>query len=640
MDDKSEGNSPNPLHDDILDDVKDRSKWATYDEEVMKRRLAERKSKRVKPYPGAPNGVVPIIDDVTTEKTDQEITMLMNAPRMAIFFPLEVWPPGLLEKAEMAFDTYLRHMVEIRPKLEEAVDTKNCRGFSVVKVLRTEHDRFGEIPDVDARDPRDVIVPSNTKNIRDAERIVDVLRFTKRELRGKAKKGWNNKTIEELIKAAKADAGDQTSSEKSSLKATEHLIGLTTSGKNTETVVVWECWTYATEKLVELCKNADIEVGRRCCILYGPDKPDAILHSYPWKEKDIIEPLTQQEVLVETALAITEGRSPELFRTISGKDRAWPFIQPRAEYRTRYYYDSRGIGIKCGDDQIYATGIFNAKMTWMDYVSNPMFRNSGEFDNSSNFTAEPGSIMPRGLDYANTPNIPPALDFSLDYHKREAGRRSGAASQYNYSEGISESRKVQKTKAEVDYEAARVNLVSSASVDRFNDPWRETFQQLWEDLARMQKPIPMLRNGKFEGIAPFDIYKFKCLLVPAASAKTMNPDLQFQKDAMVMDYAAKYLQMVPQDIEKGLRKVIGRVDPIMADDLIISGQQKGPQGQQPVYTTLNDIQSALKGIGDALNQLATLTDKNDVEIRDLQKLTLKHDDKLQPKGAILGPQVA
>ena len=77
-----------PWVQDIKDDVEARGVWANKDAEIMKRPLGYRKKKRKKPYVGAPNFVVPIIDDVVTDRTEQEVSMMLNAPHISNFISL------------------------------------------------------------------------------------------------------------------------------------------------------------------------------------------------------------------------------------------------------------------------------------------------------------------------------------------------------------------------------------------------------------------------------------------------------------------------------------------------------------------------------------------------------------------------
>jgi len=261
-------------------------------------------------------------------------------------------------------------------------------------------------------------------------------------------------------------------------------------------------------------------------------------------------------------------------------------------------------------------------MTWMDYLSNPMFEGD-EPENSSNFTAEPGAKLPKSWKIAQLPSIPSALDFGIDYHKRAAGQRAGAGSMYSFSEQVSQSRKLEKTATEVQYDQARIAQVSSAAVDRFNDPWQELFQQLWDELRRMQKPLPMIRNNEYQGEAPLDVYKTPVMLVPAASAKTLNPDIQFQRSQSAYQFVAAMAASgaVAADLHKGMRAVLDNYDPFFADQILLNPNAQGPQGQPPIY-------NMLQGLQQAVTQLAGILDQKSVELKDVQKLAIEHDDTL------------
>ena len=171
----SDYKSTNQCFHDALSDMQNIAKWADRDEKICRLRLCERRAKRRKPYPGAPNGVVPIIDDTVRGVVDQELTMLANARYYAHFIPLTQIPATDLAQAQMGFDTYLRFILNALPKIEEGLDNKASRGFAVIKIIRTKHPRYGEIPDFETRDIRRIIVPSTTKDIRASERITDLL---------------------------------------------------------------------------------------------------------------------------------------------------------------------------------------------------------------------------------------------------------------------------------------------------------------------------------------------------------------------------------------------------------------------------------------------------------------------------------
>ena len=583
----------NPHKTPVLEDVKNRAEWARLDLEITRRIRGKRKAKKTKPYPGAPNTVVPIVADVTRDKTDQEITMTRNTPLVANFISLAPGTePDLLRKAEMGFDSYLRHIVRIMPKLEEAMDTKNARGMSVIKVFRSEDDRFGTISDCEPWDPRDVIVPFYTKDLRKSDRLTFILRLSKQELRAKAEsKGWKN--VETVITKAKKTERDQAGNteETDYLSGVRELIGLTTSGPESETIVVWEHYHYATDWDVLKDPTGSIVKGRRCCTIFSPDAPEDILTAYPWREADGEVALTAEELLIEAEAALHENRPVHKTKTVPGKDRAWPGIQARYDKRG-YYYDTRGVGHLCMDDQIVATAQQNAKLTMLDYYQQPLL--SGPNAQGTNVSFEPGSRMPENTQFISPPPIPSQFDFDVEMLKRSSARRCGAASQYEFSGNVSSSKRVQKTATEVVTEGNHAGMVSSASVDRFNDPLIDLYTQLWEDLVRLNKPLPIIAGDQFMGEMPLEVYALKVLIVPAASAKTLHPDLQFQKAQAALTFLWGFKDVVPVDVTKALTDVFGHWDPVMASRWIMKETQQGPNGEPPVYKLISNLYAAVK----------------------------------------------
>jgi hypothetical protein len=628
---------PNPHVTPILEDVNNRSEWARLDLEIIQRRRGRRKTRKTKPYPGAPNTVVPIVDDVTREKTDQEITMTRNTPLIANFIPLtDGADMGLIRKAEIGFDSYMRFVARSMSKLEEGMDIKNARGMVVFKVFRSEDDRFGTIPDFDAWDPRDVIVPFYTKDFRRADRVTFVLRLSEQEIKGRASsKSWRN--VEALISAAKRDDRETAgrTNEEDYLSAVKNLVGLTTSGPSSATIVVWEHYHYATAWDVKQDPSGSVIEGRRCVTIFSPDAPDIVLAIYPWREADTETPLTPPELVAEAERALIEGRPVRRTRTEPGKDRPWPGVQCRYDKRG-YYYDTRGIGHLCMDDQIVATAQQNAKLTLLDYYQQPLL--SGNVTHGTNISFEPGSKLPEGVKFLEPPQIPSQFDFDIEMLKRSSARRGGALSMYEFSGDVTAKKRIQKTATEVVSEGNRAGMMSSASVDRFNDPLIDLFQQVWDDLRRLNKPLPLISNDQFTGTMPLEVYGLDVLIVPAASAKTLNPDAQFTKAQNALVYLWQFKDFVSIDLQRALEDTFGHWDPVTAARWLLKPEAQGPQGQPPVYQLISKLFAAVKTLvadnQDVLKQL----DEHGKVLERVAKLSLNTADNVDGGFRMMPPE--
>ncbi|NCC50216.1 MAG: hypothetical protein EOM20_03275 [Spartobacteria bacterium] len=539
------------LYTQICGDLKARDQWESKDERILKRRLGERAKQKNYPYKGAPNFVEPLIDDIVNSKTDQEISMFFNALHVCHVAPLGPMDNNLRAMVETGFDSYFRYVIpRSRAKLEEAMDTKNARGFSVLKQVRGySHLLEKDIPDFEVIDLLDVIVPPDTTSISDAEYICHVMRLTEREFKRRAReKGWENwEDVLERCKSEDRDGGDRSGGLDTYGK-TKGMVGLTES-KDGEYVVVWEIYHYAVEKDED--ESCGICSGKRMVTILCPDAQDLPLAKYPWKEADVLE-----------AVLLPGSVEPEMVVVEEGHDRPWPFVQPRYENRSRRYYDSRGLGHLLYDDQIAATALKNAQFTMLEYYQKPMF--SGNVQNSANVTLEPGSFLPEGCSRLDPPNLPGQLNFDRNDLRATASRRAGT-DQYNYSTDFG-SRKLQKTATEVKSDQYRTSLLSSAAVDRFNEPLAELCQLLWDDMKRIGLEFSIIIPGEPENEMNGqrfgeELYSTPIMLQPAASAKTLNPDMVLMRYMNMYQFNATYAQQTGFDFLKAARVVNSSWDP-------------------------------------------------------------------------------
>lgn len=629
-----------PFFQTVLDHLDDRAEWNKKDTEIQKRRLGERPRKRNNPYPNAPNFVDQIIDDMVAMKTDQERSMIANTPSIAVMIPRggKIPEPGVVTKAQRTFDTFLRHVIKFMPKCEEAIDTKNVRGFAVTLGVRVDHPDYGPIPDFEILDPKDLIVPWSTRwtKLPNADGLTYVKRYTKREFAAMAKDGWRNteRVLDQLRQSSTKDEEGVTQSayddeEHSSERATAKIVGVSASSVTENKIVVWCYMCYATKWIVQRAKNPDVVEGRKCMAYICPDVPDVLLYAKPWKRPDtpaVTRPMNQTERVMENISALREGRDPlyevVLTPAVPGKDKPWPINQHRYEMRSSLWYDSRGLGHLLMDNQIMSTAIRNAQAVWLDFSKNFLFQGDGSQDlNVTNMKVKPGSILPRGITAATLPQPPGNLDFIMDRERRMASTRAGAGA-YNYSAAVQSSRKLEKTAAEIHYQSAKESTVTTASVDRFNEPYRELFQMLWDDLRELRPILPMMDGTEFIGMSDESIYEYDFLVVPAASARTLNPELQYMKNKDLFEFGASLAQAgVPVDLREGAVYVAANANPDMARILFPDPKKMNAPNQLPINTQLDQIRSLLQQIvasGKGLEE----------GLRATQKLAVEHDDKL------------
>ncbi len=250
-------NDNRPFAQVVRDAVEARRGWARIQREIILRKAGARPRQRKRPYRNAPNFVEPIIDDVVREKTDVEISMMWNTPLLAHAQPLADVDHEVTQMAARSLDSYLRHIIKFRPKVEAAYNMRNARGFACFKLVRKfNHTLRREIPDIDVIDPFDVIVPSDARIDEEPPWMVHVLRLTPSEMRKNAEtKGWQN--VEAVITKAMESEREDTqvggvgaSGRTDDIYAVKKdIVGLTSTGtgSTSPTIVLWEIYRKASE---------------------------------------------------------------------------------------------------------------------------------------------------------------------------------------------------------------------------------------------------------------------------------------------------------------------------------------------------------------------------------------------------------
>jgi len=242
---------------------------------------------------------------------------------------------------------------------------------------------------------------------------------------------------------------------------------------------------------------------------------------------------------------------------------------------------------------------------------------------STNVSHEPGSYLPGDQQPVALPTIPQQFDFDIENNKRAAARRVGALSQYEGSGDLSQKKRVQKTATEVQEESTHSAMISSSDTDRFNQPWGELYQQIYEDLKRMKKELPMIQNHKMQGMAGPEIYEWPVLIVPASSAKTFDPDRQFIRTRSAIEFLiSTFGQLgVVFDPETMAHDALSYWDPFMADRWLKKANEEGPGGQPPVYKMLDELakgqqaaQEILKELSGATQQIGKLATDNSARL--------------------------
>ena len=567
---------------DITSDLSDRQDWETEQQRWRRERLNEDQRKRL-PYPNAPDLREPLIDDQIDAVKAQQMATLFGSRTLATFIPLD---PAALQhhrKAEEAFDNILRFSSTFRAQIEQAFDYCAERGFALLKLCVEDREDGGSYPSVEAWDPLDVVVPTATKRLADADRVCFILRYTEREFRAVGTKArWQN--VEEVL--AKVKDGNHGKSGSSSDKGVmRSSMGTKTLPSNQQQVEVWEIYHW-------MSPTAGAN-PRKYRLITCPDAPDLAISHQAWEWPAVSQDVQTADPMSGMPMMQTVDVTPAM-------PRRWPVAYLPFENRGGgRYYDTRGIAKKISDMQKEATAYRNGKAVVMYYACKPFV--SGPRGIMASFKWQPGEQLPADAKLVPPMGVDPIFDYSTDMTRQAAARRVGAP--FGALSSTSNKRDT-KTATEVSVTADLFTMQSSVSVERFGDSLAELFAIMWDHLVHNPDGIRTVSEAGYAEV-PREILQAKYQIRCGVTGKMANPDLMFRFLTALQQPLALFPQVA--QFVKGAEManfLFDLVDPKLTDRLIVKTDEAGPAGQAPIEQQVMQLAQVVAQMRQYLTSLA------------------------------------
>jgi len=547
------------LHENLERDLDDRrSPWRDKIDRLGKLRLGMHKPNGL--YPGAPNTVEPIIDENVRSVTSAENQIIWSSRQICNFVPMNPESTQLKAEAEIAFNSMLTYMLQIRAKLNAILDQKNDSGFAIAKTITNDVDYGrmmgtpGLLPDFERVEVFDFIVPMGTKLLRDAERLCHVMTYNERQLRKEGRdKGWDPQALKSIIKTCKQSDDDSDD------EGHERRVSDMEAYSSEETYRIWECYYFTDDSEKRVCT-------------FCPDAPEYILQNLPWTwyavEPGTTETVPEIDPLSGQPLIDMFGMPVMKEVEVPAVERPWPFVQFRFEDRSDDFYDTRGISEMLRDNQNMATQFARLRAMGYDFWARPVFE--GSRGAMETFGFRPGEMLPPGVRPVQMPSVDPSLSYSADVEKASAARRVG--SQAGSLSSVDSTRD-RKTATEVKQESFTTTLLGRDAIMRFSEPLGELFQQMWDFLVHNPVQLPKLtmrnRNMTNEGMAEDVIFKGIFSVQPAANSRAMNPDMILQQLIGVQPYIGMGQQAGIVRTDQLLKFVVDQINPQITDQIIL-----------------------------------------------------------------------
>lgn len=535
------------LFENMNKDLETHTKWKKTREEYTRLRLKHNVRRRL-PYPGAPNFVVPIIDDVITRTTALQNRVLWGPKYLAFFKPMGPGAYEFKEKAERAFHLLLSALVNVRRTFSMAFDNQNEMGISYLTV--TTNDKAYEriygikeiLPDLEFTHPYDLVFPANTKSLQNSFRYVRIVKYNRDNFRLMGRKlQWRN--VEKVL--AKAHSKDQDGSETSGY---HYRINTQPVEITDDQIVVHEGYYHNKE-------------GQKRFIQYAECLPDDFLKDSPWKWQD------------------------------SDVERRWPTVDMPREDRAPGLYDSRGLAELSEDNQKAATALKNVQGQVIDYIGIPT--TSGGNAMTIGKFLRPGGNLPEGVTINAPPELPQFFGTLMDTERREAARRSGSD-----SGAISSTQQSKEpiTATESNRNAVSSDIIILDNVQRTNDPISTVFSMMWEWLRYNPVELPILNdNSEFEESLSGEVFKLPFIVQASATAKNSDPVFVLNQMLGLLQFANGN-PVIEQDIL--WNHVWSQVDPVLADKIVVDLQAGAP------------IQQAIEQLGQMVTELQQTVNEN------------------------------
>lgn len=355
-----------------------------------------------KPWPGAADMHAALADDTIEKLKPTFIQQIYATDTIANLVALKSDWTSYQAGAAQWFDHQLKQASNFEEESDIAIDTMLERGLCPVKV---GWDSVAQRLAFEAIDPLYIIVPPWTGNLRAADWIVHVMRYSK-EAYKRLPEIFDKKP--ETLGRIAGEVADQAEAYEEGRLRRE---GINTSGGKAE-IVIWE--------------------------IYFRDEAGH------WRVRTVSPAAPKTELRPEFGLPYNTG-------VFSAKTPPPPFFVLRLETKQRGYYTPRGVCERVAPEETSMCKDWNTIKDWQTLTCSPVFYAKSGVPNGANLRMIPGQILPFELQAVSFPPIPMDLANQMMGTQRTAQERMSVPS-------VGVGRSVDPTKNKT---AAETNLIAT-----------------------------------------------------------------------------------------------------------------------------------------------------------------------------------
>lgn len=389
------------LLESIRADIKARSKWADR-QAVWYQMRRDGLRRKAKPFPGAADMHFPLVDTIIEKFKPFYLNQLFATERLADFTSRNPQSSEAVTDAAWWFDYKLKHHSNLEREMPFVFDLTLQSGRGIVKIT---WDADKKQVRFDSVDPAYLIVPPDTDELQNADRVVHVEHFSPWRYANGA--GWQNRKQDaEFVKKI---TGGNPDNETQSLEDAKRLKEGITHSTEKDCIIVWE--------------------------VYERTKTGWDLHT--------VSPVCEDEDI-----------RPKV--TIPYRHNKLPFVDFAFEETDKSYYSPRGVAEILAPFEASLCKQWNEKHDAMSFYNRPLFYTSRDIPNAGNIRMRPGDILPFEIKAVDRGAPPISWDQEMINTRMVAEQRIATP---DFGIGGQDPSKDNKTAREIDEISAQRNQV-------------------------------------------------------------------------------------------------------------------------------------------------------------------------------------
>ena len=455
------------LHDKIITDIKDRSRWEGR-QSLWYEMRHQGLRRQNRPWKNASDLHFPLADSVIERLKPFYFMQVTGMDTIASFVPMRQQDQGMTVTAERWFDYQMKEKTNFLPEALTWIDHCLMAGRSVMKVFWDSDKKEAQY---DAIDPMMFVVPDRTKTLQGSSRVVHIMQMGMDAFQNDPK--YSDVDVN-YLQSKRGQVGNSTEKETKVFRRE----GITYHSDMNK-IVIWEVY----EK-----RDGKVDVKTFC-----PEVPEMDLRPQMQLDYDHGE---------------------------------YPFVDFSYEVKDKGWYSPRGICEILGPFEASLCKMWNEKHDAMTLFNRPMFKTDRDVPNSSNIRLSPAQILPVGLAPVTMPNPPISWDTEIELTRHIAEQRIGMP---DFGVQSMNNKGDRRTATEINAISGLMAESNDLRARVFRLSLGKLYQQTWKLYLQYNKSDLNFRYREDTGLMEADAFLGDYVIEPKGGPDSQNRGLKLQQ---------------------------------------------------------------------------------------------------------------